>query len=316
MSLKVLVCSASSDKINRNALLRNFVGRGFAELLTAENVLSCSLDYAVEATRQLQPELVIIFGSCMPDNSDYSGLKSYCVRSGATMVFWLHDDPYEFDYNFKIYNYADFIFSNDKWAVTHIEHPRVFHLPLAADPQTHYRTIQNEFVRDMFFCGVGFPNRIQLLSDCANALSSFLVDVYGDHWPEALKFCYNYRINNEALPDYYAASLVTLNIGRRFNIANSRYQLDATTPGPRTFEAAMAGAVQCVHFEQPEILDYFTPGKELFIFDDAKELADIINQLKENPELRLQMANAAQDRVNKEHTYKHRASKMLELIGI
>jgi spore maturation protein CgeB len=102
----------------------------------------------------------------MPSSCDYTGLRSYCSSSSAALAFWLHDDPYEFDFNYKVYQYADFIFSNDKWAAVHIDRPNVFHLPLAADPKVHFRPINSNMDRDVFFCGVAFPNRQQLLGDC------------------------------------------------------------------------------------------------------------------------------------------------------
>ena len=156
LALKVLVCSASSDEINQNSVLRGYVRRGFAEILPDDHVMNCSAEYAVEAVNRFHPELVVVFGSCMPASCEFNGLRTYCSRSGASLVFWLHDDPYEFDFNYKIFQYADFIFSNDKWAVTHINHPNVFHLPLAADPMAHFMDIRNEMDRDVFFCGVGF----------------------------------------------------------------------------------------------------------------------------------------------------------------
>ena len=112
-NLKVLICSASPDQVNQNAMLRNYVGRGFSEILTEDLVMTSSLDYAVEAAKTFHPDLVVVFGSCMPASADYTGLRGYCSRKGAVLVFWLHDDPYEFDFNYKIYQYADFVFSND-----------------------------------------------------------------------------------------------------------------------------------------------------------------------------------------------------------
>jgi spore maturation protein CgeB len=306
-NLKVLVCSASPDQVNHNAVLRGYAGRGFSEILPEGHVMTCSFEHAIEATKRFHPELVVVFGSCMPASCDYTGLRTSCSRSGAALVFWLHDDPYEFDFNYKIYQYADFIFSNDKWAVTHINHPNVFHLPLAADPQAHFRHLGSEMDRDVFFCGVGFPNRRQLLIDCAEMLSPFRVEVLGAEWPETLNFCRNTRVPNEALPSYYATSLVTLNIGRRFNLANSKYQLDATSPGPRTFEAAMAGAVQCVYLEGLELADYFIFGEEILVYDSPSELYTLVDELRSDALLRKQIAEKSQARALKDHTYAARA---------
>jgi spore maturation protein CgeB len=296
-------------------VLRGYVAKGFAELLGEDNAMACTLNYAVEAAKRFIPDLVVVFGSCMPAACDYTGIRTYCSHSGAVLVFWLHDDPYEFDFNSKIYPYADFIFSNDKWAAQHIDHPHVHHLPLAADTQAHFRPIRKEMDRDVFFCGVGFENRRQLLADCAEIFTPFRVEVFGAEWPDNLPFCRNTRLPNESLPDYYASSGATLNIGRRFNLANDKYQLDATTPGPRTFEAAMAGAVQCVQIEGLELADYFTFGAEVLVFDAPSELRELLVRLRSDSAYRRGIAEKSQARALRDHTYACRAAQLLGACG-
>ncbi|TMU80258.1 hypothetical protein FGA82_10820 [Pseudomonas fluorescens] len=314
--MKVLICGASPDRVNNNAVLRNYVARGFSEILNDESVTSCSLDISNETAKSFLPDLIVVFGSCMPDSCNYTGLRDYCTRSGATLAFWLHDDPYEFDLNFKILKYADYIFSNDRWAVEHINHPRVFHLPLAADKKAHFIDVSESIDRDIFFCGVGFQNRTQLLLDSQNALSKFNVEVLGAEWPETLNFSKNMRISNDDMSRHYNSSLVTLNIGRRHNLANDKYQLDATTPGPRTFEAAMAGAVQCYYLEGLEISDYFTIDEEILVFDSPTELASIVDELRSSPSRRRNIAEQSQSRALKDHTYAARAKSILSILKI
>lgn len=314
--MNVLICSASPDRVNNNAVLRSYVARGFVEVLGEKQVMSCSLDYAANAAQHFRPDLIVVFGSCMPASCDYTGLRNYCVRSGAALAFWLHDDPYEFDFNSKIHDYADLIFSNDRWAAEHISHPRVFHLPLAADPQAHFRPIASMMERDVFFCGVGFPNRRQLLADCAKGLAPFRVEILGTDWDEQSGFCKNRRMPNEALPDLHATSLLTLNIGRRFNLANRKYQLDATTPGPRTFEAALSGAVQCAYIEGLELNDYFTFDEEILVFDAPHELIEVIDALRADPVRRRAIAERSQARAMREHTYAARASVILSKLTL
>lgn len=312
---KVLIASGSPDRVNHNAILREYVGLGFAQVLGAASVMSCSLDHASSAAARFQPDLVLIFGSCMPDSCDYTALRTSCARSGATLAFWLHDDPYEFDFNYKIYGLADIVFSNDRWAMEHINHPSVHHMPLGADIAAHYRDLRPEFQRDLFFCGAGFSNRVGLLADCAPLFNDLRVEVLGADWPASLPFCKNSRVPNAALPDYYASSLATLNVGRRFNLANSKYQLDASTPGPRTFEAALSGTVQCMYFEGAEILDYFESDKEILLFDSPKELVAMLRRLEAEPERRRSIAQAAQRRAMDEHTYAARARSILMTVS-
>lgn len=312
-AISVLVCSASPDYLNTNTALRNYVAKGFSAHLGEGYVWTSSLLSAPSNICELMPNLVVIFGSCMPDACDYSQIRNLCDKFGAGLVFWLHDDPYEFDFNYKIIPYADAIFTNDRWSCDHIKHHEVHHLPLAADPVDHYRDVCTKMDRAYFFCGVGYNNRKSIIQESLPYLKAHKGLICGAEWPSLSGF-QNFRINNLELPDYYNRSAITLNIGRRYNLANRKYSLDATTPGPRTFEAAMAGAAQCYHFETPEILEYFDAEAEIILFDSPTELADILTKVTEDAEYRSAIAKQSQARCLKQHTYAQRADKILKLL--
>lgn len=214
MLSRVLVCGASPDNQNRNVVLRSYVAEGFWQLRGIESVVNVPLEHAATKAWSAKPELVVCFGSCMPDDADYSGIKRYCAQTGATLVFWLHDDPYEFDFSYKIKDVADLVFSNDKWCTEHYDHPRAFHLPLAASERAHWRPISATKDVNIFFCGVAFGNRIKLLRDLAKPLQEQAAVVLGDGWPESeLPFCRNQRLPNNELSDRYARAWITLNMG-------------------------------------------------------------------------------------------------------
>lgn len=310
--IKVLISGASPDAVNNNAVLRGYVANGFRGIAAIASVQACSLESAAQIARISKPHLIVVFGSCMPSVSHYLDLKQAALDAGSCMAFWLHDDPYEFDYSQKINSLADVVFSNDRWSVTHYSHPHVYHLPLAADPEAHFRTFNGTKERDVFFCGVGFSNRIQLLRDCADALTGFRVEVKGADWPSDLRFASNERVPNSALPGLHATSLVTLNIGRRFNLGNERFGLDASTPGPRTFEAAAACTVQCMFIEGLEIDDYYSENDgEILLFDSPNELRQHIEMLRDDPQRAANIAISAQRRTMRDHTYKNRAERLL-----
>ncbi|MFL9928048.1 glycosyltransferase [Paraburkholderia sp. RL18-103-BIB-C] len=315
-SFRVLVCGASPDSVNNNSVLRGYVANGFRAHVPEGAVRVCSLEGAERVARDFHPHLIIVFGSCMPAVANYLGVKAAALDVGACLAFWLHDDPYEFDYAYKIVPLADVVFSNDRWTATHYSHPHVFHVPLAADRAAHFRDHNPTKERDVFFCGVGFPNRIALLRDCVDSLRPFNVVVAGAEWPSDLPFAENRRVPNADLPDLHASSLLTLNMGRRFNLANSRFNLDASTPGPRTFEAAAAGTVQCMFVEGLEIDDYFSErAGEILLFDSPRELRTHIEMLRDDPARAAAIAFAAQRRAMKDHTYENRAARILEAIS-
>ncbi|MBP0717853.1 glycosyltransferase [Burkholderia sola] len=313
--MKVLIAGASPDAVNNNAILRGYVANGFRALENVADVTACSLESATLIAQATSPDLILVFGSCMPSEAYYLPLKQAAMDVDATMAFWLHDDPYEFDHAAKITSIADIVFSNDKWTSTHYQHPHVVHLPLAADCEAHFRDFKTEKTRDLFFCGVGFNNRIQLLRDCAPYLQHINVEIFGDGWPQDLSFTSNQRIPNNVLPDMYASSLITLNVGRRHNLANERFNLDASTPGPRTFEAAAAGTVQCMFVEGLEISDYYDEASgEILLFDSPVELRRHWEMLKDDPISAKRIAQAAQARTRRDHTYKNRAQTILDSI--
>ena len=311
-AMNVLISGASPDSINNNATLRGYVANGFKGLDGVGSARACSLESAAAIARAEAPDLIVVFGSCMPSVSYYLDLKEAALDAGSCVAFWLHDDPYEFDHSLKIIPLADIIFSNDRWSATHYAHPYVYHLPLAADPDAHFHRPEQAKSRDVFFCGVGFPNRVQLLRDCVSSLDGFRVEVMGAEWPRDLSFATNCRVPNAELPKLYSSSLVTLNIGRRLDLSNERFKLDASTPGPRTFEAAAAGTVQCMFVEGLEIEDYYSEQDgEILLFDSPTELRRHIEMLRDDGKRAMNIALAAQERTRREHTYMNRAKTLL-----
>ncbi|WP_019303894.1 CgeB family protein [Xanthomonas oryzae] len=311
---KVLVSGASPDNQNRNVVLRKYVTEGFAQLPQVAQALATPLEFAAERASELQPDVVVCFGSCMPDDAEYARLRRYCTQAGVPMVFWLHDDPYEFDYNYKIRHVADIVFSNDRWCAEHYAHPFARHLPLAASQQAHWRPVRTDKDISIFFCGVAFANRKRLLGDLRKTLQSYDAMILGDGWPNELAFCSNRRLPNDQLSDHYARAWVTLNMGRDFNYANDRFKLEPSTPGPRTFEAAMAGTTQAFFVESLEITDYYQPNSEIFLYNSAVEFAHLMEQVLSDQLGCMRIAEAAQQRTIAEHTYKARAQKILDTV--
>lgn len=309
--IELMVVSAFPEKFNTNSALQDYVTWGFESILGKGKVLSCPLEIAPDLVMQFKPKLIVIFGSCMLDISAYRATRVACDKAGSGMAFWLHDDPYEFDYAFKAEEVADWIFSNDRWSAMHYAHPKVMHLPMGASKQAHFRPWVDHKETDIAFCGVAFPNRIQLVKDLSPILAQYRSRICGSHWPTELTIAKNERLTNTELSNLYATSTVTLNMGRQFNLANDKFLLDASTPGPRTFEAAMAGTVQCYFVESLEITDYFKPDEEIILFDSPTDFALQVERLIEEPSLAKKIALAAQERTLRDHTYEARCKQIL-----
>lgn len=316
MSLRhVLVTGASPDNENRNTILRNYVAEGFREVLGSGAVTHVPLEVALPAARRHRPDQIVCFGSCMPDDADYLALRYHCDATGTILAFWLHDDPYEIDFSYRINGIADVVFSNDRWAAEHYNHPRAHHLPMAASRAAHWRPIRQSKDIDIFFCGVAFGNRIRLLKDLKHVLQKHVTRILGDQWPKDLPFARNRRLSNDELSRNYSRAQVTLNMGRDFHYANDRYQLDPSTPGPRTFEAAMAGTTQMYFVESLEIEDYYVPDKEIVLYNSVAEFTRKLEALLHEPSTCLAIAAASQARTLADHTYANRANAILDTVA-
>lgn len=311
----VLVTSTLVDSSNTNTAIRAYLAEGFAEILGDEHVTAVPIELAAAAIDRVRPDLVVAVGSIVPDASDLRGLRRAADGAGAELAYWLHDDPYEFDYAFKAELTADIIFSNDSWAVHHYRHGNVHHLPLAASRTRHHRDLVPVAERDttVFFCGVAYPNRVALLRRADAVLSRHPVAILGADWPADIRCATNRRLSPAEMADHAAGSRLTLNIGRDLDIANRRFALPPATPGPRTFEVALAGSAQLFFATGLEICDAFAPGTEILLVDGVGDIARAIAQALDEPEAIQAIAARAQARALREHTYAHRAARMLAL---
>lgn len=314
---RVLICSSSPDALNTNVQLRSYVAEGFSALVDVPgNVRACAADEAPAAIAAMRPSLLVIFGTLYPDRVDLTDIALAAKNVGAHVAVWVHDDPYEFDFAFRAVEVADTIFTNESSAVRFYHHDRVRHLPLAASPVAHLRPIAEKSGVDLSFCGYAYPNRIRFFLDLLPRLAG-RVAIVGAGWPSGHPSFSNVRMDVDALCDLYASSLCTVNIGRDFDLANERYRLTSATPGPRTFEAAMAGAAQLYFVSSLEITDYFAAGEEVALVDSVDDVAAWVERFRADPELNYRMRRLSQQRALRDHTYANRAATLLnECFGL
>src|SRR5215510_4708120 len=106
-----------------------------------------------------------------------------------------------------------------------------------------------------------------------------------------------------------SAARVNLNLTRRPH---------ATVVGSSTarpFELASSGAA-IVSNPHEGIERWFEPGRELVVVESAEEAVAAYRELAADPGQAEEMGRRARERVLDEHTYAHRARRLLELIGL
>lgn len=312
--VRVAITSLTSDRLNTNHAIRDYLDEGFREVLDPGLVASCPLEEVERTIRAFEPDLIVAVGSLARDETDLGRLRRSADAAGSRLAFWLHEDPYEFDYAGRA-DVADVVFSNDPWSAAHYRHPRAHHLPLAASPRHHLRTVTPCAERScaLFFCGVGYPNRVDVLRRAGSILRPYPVAVLGAGWPSDLGFAENRRLTQAEMSDGAQGARLTLNLGRDFDIANRRLSLPSTTPGPRTFEVALAGSAQLYLATDLDVLTYFEKESEIVLIDGLSDIAAALERAYDEPDAIDAIARRAQARALRDHCYRNRARRILEL---
>ena len=313
---RVLITSTVPDRLNNNTSLRHYLASGLRRFRPEAEVISTPYESAVAQAHESRPDLIVAMGGVALGHVDLRSLRRVSDGLGATLVFWLHDDPFEIDYAYRATAIADVVFSNDAWAVEHYGNAPVHHLPLAGCPDTHFRQIDENRERDidLLFCGVAYPNRVEFFRAVKDVCRGMKCIVIGDGWPQDLGFAINRRVSPIELADLTSRSLMTLNITRDHNIANKRFDVPPSTPGPRTFETALAGSTQLYVVNGLEIEKYFRPEEEITLVDNYVDFDYHVRRLRSDRQANIRIASNAQTRALREHCYEHRVTQMMRVI--
>jgi Glycosyl transferases group 1 len=248
-------------------------------------------------------------------------------RFGVPVVFYDGDVPMSLpehggmDTGFNYYHGADpaeydLVVSNSEGGI-----PRLLELgarraePVfwAADPEL-FQPLAVERDVDVFFYGYGDKFRREWMRELVGEPSRRLEEVdfalggrdfQGDVGRARLVGDVPFNVFNRAI----AGARINLNVTRRAH---------ATVPASSTarpFELAMAGAA-IVSNPYKGIERWFEPGRELLVVEDADEAVAAYQELLADPGAAEELGRRARERALDEHTYAHRARRLLELVGI
>jgi hypothetical protein len=106
-----------------------------------------------------------------------------------------------------------------------------------------------------------------------------------------------------------SAARINLNMTRR---AHGGVYASSTC---RPFELAMSGAT-IVSNPHAGIERWFEPGRELVVVESADEATAAYRELLDDPAAAEELGRAARERALDEHTFLHRARRLLDLIGV
>ncbi|GBR02972.1 CgeB family protein [Acetobacter oeni] len=313
---RVLICSGGRFESQANAQVRESIMAGWGECFGDENVVAANISGAAAAIQYLKPTIVFGIGSYLPESTYFGEVCREAKKIGAATVFWATEDPYEQDASYRICDDFDVIFSCERWGSNFYTRKNVWHLPLAACPKLHYRPIADDVERtiDVLFCGVAFTNRKDIVRGLMPTLRNLNIKIVGPGWGELGIGFSDARLEKEQLVQFYSRSKLVLNLGRSLNFENKRFMIAPSTPGPRTFEAAAAGAMQVFHEDTYEIRRYYTKD-EIPSFSNRKDFDRLVSMYLNDDALCLETAKKAQARTMADHTYGHRIRHALNILN-
>ena len=252
------------------------------------------------------PDLVIVLNHpSLPQDAE--AVLRQALGPGVPLVGWLCDSVEVFPAGHDALLDGVYYFDSASLPVLHERYcgtrARLEFLPLAANPRRyacHDFDIRSRQPR-LVFAGNCTPPRQRLFAEY-RSLGNRL-DLYGPHagnWPRVWR---NRKLSSAALARVYQQYLVNLNLLQAGNTTNGL--------NLRAFEIPCAGGLAS-YPAVPDLASCFTPGEEVLVFESAPDLAEIVRNLLRHPEQAQAITRAGHQRVMREHTFYHRATRMLD----
>jgi len=309
--MKILVSSGTSDAINSNQRLRRRVAHGFQDL--DHFTIDIPIEEVYQQLEYTSFDFLLITGSVADPSVDLSEIVRFARSKGVIVAFWLHDDPYEFDMHWRLESLECPVFSNEPNCIPYYPNScNAKALALAASPLDKPQIpihMDDEPEVDLAFCGVAFPQRIAIIRQLID--DGFSISCWGDGWPDDLVGTVNCRLGPSGLRQLYSRCYFVLNLGREVQIANRNKQIASSTPGPRTFEAGLMGAIQLYLGQSPKIQNFYTRDDGVIPIQRTEEIRSLIRRAQKQPEWRKNMSKNAIKRTMKDHLYRHRCHDLL-----
>lgn len=180
---------------------------------------------------------------------------------------------------------------------------RLQHLPLAASP-TRYQACSIPFTKRrpcLVFAGKNTRARKKQIS--AYRTAGGKIDCFGPYAATSWRLWRRRNLSPSTLASLYTKYFSVLNLLQTPNTVNGL--------NLRAFEIPAAGGL-ATYPQVPDLESAFIPGEEVIAYHDIVDLKNQIDDLLAKPERAAEIALAGRARLLREHTFSHRARRLLD----
>lgn len=198
---------------------------------------------------------------------------------------------------------------------SHFGSPRAVPFYCSVDPDLYHPTPVNADFRCVLsylgtYAADRQPKLMALLNETAKELAHEKFIVAGPQYPASEPWASNVgriiHLSPPQHPSFYSSSCFTLNLTRDDMVAAGY------SPSVRLFEASACGAA-ILSDPWPGLEEFLTPGSEILLPADTKEVVDILRHTSDAD--RLALGQRARERILAEHTAAHRAEQFEQVVS-
>lgn len=303
----------------KNQRMLNFLVRNFVK-----NKWRSYLRSVIEKERNIDAIIVLT----VPLNQ-FAGCPSYLKKEfGIPVIFYDGDTPTSLPsfngLSFSFYNGADpseydaFII-NSKGAAEEVRKlgaRRVSTIYWGVDPEVFCPIVEAKKEYDVGFYGIGSKLREEWITKMLVDPAAKLSESSEDKFKFAIcgrAFDMNLGLVSLLDPRDHSYRRFSCQTKINLNIARKPHASVYASSNARIFELASMG---CCIVSNPYngIEEWFKVGKEVLVAENDKEVTELYCSLLDDADERLRLGIAARQRVLQEHTHRHRAQELLNVI--
>ncbi len=293
------------------------IGRVLNEFVPVEPWIRKANREMIVMAQEFQPVILIVFGQSKVRTGALAQLRSL---AGVSIVF-VWQDPLNnlSEHSIGSLPLYDLVATYSRDTAPQFERlgsRRVEWVPLGCDPCLHpapggSASAEATFGADISFIGYWRPERERVLRILLAEFPTLTIRIWGQGWD---RHC---RGKRDILHVWQGRSVIGNDFA--FAVSSSKINLNIIDAGAnsaanmRFFEIPCAGGLQ-VCSACPEMEAEFKHGETIFYFRELADLPDLVRSLLRDDALRQRVAKAAHEKVLGEHTYVHRAMRILDLL--